>query len=71
MCCAYLPHAYFSVPCILSNTMQGKSASQSSTELCCLGGDASRAVDGDPSQNNYNFGSCTHTQDGGDYPAGE
>ena len=40
---------------------KGKKAEQSSTELCCAGGDAARALDGDTSNNDYNRGSCTHT----------
>ena len=47
----------------LAEVAQGKPATQSSTELCCAGGDPNRAVDGDTSQNNYNFGSCSHTAD--------
>ena len=46
----------------LAEVATGKPAVQSSTLLAYSGGDASRAVDGDTSQNNYNFGSCTHTQ---------
>ena len=45
----------------LHEVAQGKKAVQSSTELCCGGGDASRAVDGDTSNNDYNRGSCSHT----------
>ena len=45
----------------VAEVAQGKKTEQSSTELCCAGGDSSRAVDGNPSSNNYNLGSCSHT----------
>ena len=52
----------------LKEVAQGKKAEQSSTELCCAGGDASRAIDGDTSNNDYNRGSCSHTLTNRDQP---
>ena len=47
----------------VAEVAQGKPSYQSSTELCCAGGDAHRGNDGSTSNNNYNQGSCTHTND--------
>ena len=44
----------------VSEVAQGKPSSQATTELCCHGGDSSRALDGNTDQN-YNDASCSHS----------
>ena len=46
----------------VAEVAQGKKSEQSTAELGGNGGDSSRAVDGDTSNNDYNRGSCTATQ---------
>jgi len=47
----------------IAEVATNKPSTQSSTELCCAGGDAHRGNDGSTSNNDYNQGSCTHTND--------